>query len=339
MSIEPKRADVAKAAGVSESTVSRALTDSPLISSPVKDRVRETASRLGYIPSRQAALFARNKTLTLGFVVTSYSAFPPFSRPYFPTLLDGVVIGADELGYSITIVLNKVGGRANDHFSLVRSRAVDGLLFSVTPADYEPFLDLTEQKIPFVLINNYHEGLSSVDNLPEPGMRMAFSHASNLGHRRIGYITGDMNFRNAIDRYEAFERLAEEFCLSPVTVEGNFSKTSGYLGAGRLLESADAPTLIMTSSDRAALGVLQYCFENGLNVPRDVSVIGYDNLFPVQDIVPKLSTVENPIRQSGLLAARLLIDLIEGKRKGPVAEWLDTGFVVRESTAAARTGR
>jgi LacI family transcriptional regulator len=318
--------------------VSRALNDSPLITEAIKAKVRQSALELGYVPSRQASLFARNRSYTIGLVVPEYKSFPPFSRPYFPALLDGAVLGAEDRGYSITIVLDKVSRNVRDHLALLRSRAVDGLLFAVTPADYGPFAELVDSLMPFVLINNYHEGICSVDSRPLPGMREAFSHAWNLGHRKIGYITGDMRFRNAVDRLAAFEALAADFGMQARIAEGDFSRSSGYRGAGRLLEGPGRPSLIMTSSDRAALGVMSWCSEKGLSVPRDVSVIGYDNLYPAEDVVPSLSTVNNPISRSGRVGAELLADLIEGKEAGPVEKWLDTGLVVRESTSRAPEG-
>ncbi len=324
-------------AGVAESTVSRALNDSSLITDPIKEKVRRAAEELGYIPSRQAALFARNRTMVLGFVVPSYSSFPPFSRAYFPALLDGVVLAADKLGYSVTIILDKVERGHKGYHDLIRSRTVDGLLFAVTPADFRSFELLSGDKVAFVLINNYRKGLSSVDARPESGMRKAFSHATNLGHTHIGYITGDMAFRNATDRLECFRRLCEEFGTRGKVTEGDFSKTSGYKAMAHILDGEDPPTLVMTSSDREALGVLQYCAEHGIQVPRDLSVIGYDNLHPAQDISPPLSTVHHPITDLGRAATVLLTGIIEGRIAGPVQEFLDTDFVVRESTSVPRS--
>jgi LacI family transcriptional regulator len=339
MTKNPKRAEVARLAGVSESTVSRSLSDSPHISTASKQRVREAAERLGYVPSRQAALFTWRRTSTVGFVVPLYATFPPFSRAYFPALLDGAVLGAEQLGYSVAIVLDKVEAATRDYFGLIKSRTYDGLLFAVTQADVSPFHYLKENNVPFVIVNNYCEGLDSVDARPEPGMRKAFSHAAELGHRRIGYITGDMAYRNAVDRLEVFKRLAEEHRMITSIVEGTFSKTSGLQGTARLLQQPDPPTLIMTSSDRAALGVLQYCAAQGVRVPEDVSVIGYDNLHPAQDVAPALSTVDNPVSRAGWDAAQLLIGIINGTVASPVQRWLDTDFVPRESTAAAPAGK
>ncbi len=330
-----KRADVARLAGVAESTVSRALNDSSLITEPIKERVRRAAEELGYIPSRQAALFARNRTMVLGFVVPTYASFPPFSRAYFPALLDGVVLEADRLGYSATIILDKVRRGHRDYHDMFRSRTVDGLLFAVTPADFSPYELLSREAVPFVLINNYSAGLSSVDARPEQGMRKAFSHATNLGHRRIGYVTGDMAFRNATDRLHWFHSLCLEFGVEGIVEYGDFSKTSGYRAASRLLSAENPPTLLMTSSDREAMGVLAYCLEHGIHVPRDLSVIGYDNLLPAQDISPALSTVHHPVTELGREATRLLTGFIEGRIEAPVQRFVDTDFVVRESTSFA----
>lgn len=328
------RGDVAQAAGVSESTVSRALNDSPLISEAIKEKVRDAAKTLGYIPSRQATLFARRHTKVIGFVVPSYEAFPPFSRSYFPALLDGVVLECDAQGYSPTIILDKRESRTEDYYTLIRSKTVDGLLFAVTRADFKPFQGLREQGVPFVLINNYHEGLNSVDALPESGMRKACEHAYALGHRSWGYITGDMLFRNAIDRLEVFNRLADEYGVESSVVEGNFSKTSGKMGAQALLSGkhGPVPSIIFCSSDRCAFGVLEYTASIGLQVPRDLSVVGYDDLPPVRDVSPPLSTVIHPVTLLARRATDLLIRILTKETEEPVSEWLDTDFVARQSS-------
>jgi LacI family transcriptional regulator len=334
---KPTRAEVARAAGVAESTVSRALNDSPLISPGIKEKVRHTAERLGYTPSRQAANFARGRCGALGLVVPRYSAFPPFSRAYFPTLLDGTVLAAEERGFFVTIVLDKEQVGKEDLSELVTGRSVDGFLFAVSPAKYDRYEYLKRRRVPFVLINNYHKGLSSVDARPEPGMRAAFEHAHELGHRRVGYITGDLNFKNGIDRLDTFRALVEEFEMEPSEQVGNFSRTSGYQGTIRLLAgpASTRPTIIMTASDRAAIGAVGACADIGLRVPEDVSIIGYDDLHPARDISPRLSTVHNPIEESGREAAALLIELITKERSRATAKWLDTSYVARESTSYA----
>lgn len=328
----PTRADVARLAGVAESTVSRALNDSPLISPQVSARVKKAARDLGYAPNRQAAMFARNRTGTVGMVVPRYSSFAPFTRAYFPTILNGAVVAGEARGYFVTIVLDHRDTSAESLARLVLEKSVDGLLFTVSPAEYSRYEYLKKNEIPFVLINNYHETMSSVDARPEPGMLQAFQHAWGLGHRRVGYISGDTNFKNGQDRLAAFERLSQEFGVIRSMVPGDFSRTSGREGAKRLLEQAKPPSMIMTASDRAAIGVLDYCKTAGIEVPDGVSVIGYDNLHTAVDATPPLTTVGNPIEQSGYVGMQTLVDLLENRSSAPVCHWLDTSLVIREST-------
>jgi LacI family transcriptional regulator len=268
--------------------------------------------------------------------VPAYSSFPPFSRSYFPALLDGITLEADGAGYTAAIILDKQIETTDDYWSLIRSRTVDGLLFAVTRADFRPFAGLRDRGVPFVLINNYHEGLDSVDARPESGMRKALERAAAWGHARIGYITGDLRYRNAIDRLTALEALAAEAGIQAEVVAGDFSKTSGYAGAAALLDRTDPPSLIMAASDRSAFGVLKYAAERGIRVPAELSVIGYDNLPPVQDITPTLSTINQPVTELARAATALLIDILEGGRHDPSQLWMETDFIERESTSAVQ---
>lgn len=337
---KPDRAEVARAAGVSESTVSRALNDSSLISASVKEKVREAARLLGYVPSRQAAMFARNRSGNIGLVVPRYAAFPPFSRAYFPTVLDGVVVAAEQRGCFVTIVLDRPDTTVEDLAQLITGRTVDGLLFTITPAEYSRYRYLQEQGLPFVMISNYHETISSVDADPKPGMHKAMVHAGGLGHRRIGYVTGDLRYKNGQDRLRVFRELSEEFGMKTCICAGDFSRTSGYRCAGELfpngITTREAPTLVMTASDRAALGVLAWCKDNGVDVPRDVSVIGYDDLHPARDADPPLSTIHNPIEEASARATEMLLDIVEGTRTEHETIWLETDYVIRGSTGRAR---
>jgi DNA-binding LacI/PurR family transcriptional regulator len=326
------RADVAKLAGVAESTVSRALSGSTRISDATRRRVEQAAQELSYVPNRQASLLARRKTFRLGLVIPSYESFPPFSRAYFPALLDGAVMAADRRGYTISIVLDKPGDASVDLAHLVRSKDVDGLLLSILPEHNARIGALIDNSIPFVLINSYCKGCSSADARPEPGMRKAVEYATRMNHKRIAFITGDMSYQNAQDRLACFEELADEFALERTIVRGSFSRTNGYYLAGKLLNNPSPPTLVMTSADRAAIGVLDYCREHNIRVPHDLSVIGFDDLAPAREVTPALTTVENPVTGTASEATDLLISILEKETDGPVEHWLDTDFVVRHST-------
>lgn len=323
---------MARKAGVSGPTVSRALSGSPLIPASTRERVKAVAEAMGYVPNRQAALFILKRTLRLGFVIPLYKAFPPFSRPYFPALLDGAVIKAEERGYSITIIMDRIGNEPKNLARLVQAKEVDGLLFAITKSGDERLKELGRKEIPLVLLNNLVKGCASVSNNPVTGMKQAFEYLKDMGHKRIGYISGDREYIDAVERLRAFNELASKYSMEATVLQGNFSKTSGYQCAGKLLNAEKPPTAIMTSSDREAVGVLNYCRDHRVPVPGRVSVIGYDNLDPTEFISPPLSTVMHPVREIGCEGADLLIDLIEKKKKGPIHLKLNTGFIVRESS-------
>ena len=329
------RTEVAAAAGVAESTVSRALNDSPLISDAVKKRVKSVAKELGYIPNRQAVLLASSRTMRIGLVVKTYKSFSPFSRSYFPRLLDGVLQKAEELGYSITIVLDKKDGRYKELSHLIYSKEVDGLIFSVAPLDDPRFGDLLKHSIPFVMINDFFEKADCINCDPYRGTRDAVSHVKSLGHRHIGYITGDSGYWDGRERLKVFKEITEEFNLKTTITEGNFSKRSGYAGAQTLLSGEDSPTVIMTGSDRCALGVMDYCKSVDLLIPEHLSIIGFDNLGPARDTVPGLSTIHNPVVKMGSEAVEMLDARLSGKKVESASVYVDSGFIIRGSTGVA----
>ena len=331
------REEVAKATGVSESTVSRALSDSPRISEEVKKRVKAKAEELGYFPSRPAEQFALGRSNSIGLVVPYYEKILPFSRSYFPALLDGILIGTMNAGYNVGIVIDKKLGRYRNFSELIQSRSFDGLIFAVTPYHYGGLQTLVSDKLPFVLVNNYQEGVSSVYAKPYQGMEKAFLHAASLGHESIGYITGDLSYLNGQDRLESFQTLAKKFRMKTEIVEGDFSHRSGYESFSRFDGKLGQDiTLVMTASDREAIGLITACREKGINVPDDLSVIGFDNFFAASNTVPALTTVNHPITSMGTEAARLLIKMVNSPQYNPEQIWVDTGFVIRNSTGKRR---
>ncbi|MCF7945636.1 MAG: LacI family transcriptional regulator [Spirochaetia bacterium] len=333
------RTEVAKAAGVAESTVSRALNNSKMISLEVRERVKQTARELGYIPNRQAVLLASNRTYRLGLVVRTYKSFSPFSRAYFPRLLDGVLLKAEQHKYTINIILDKVEEEYKDLSTYVYGKEVDGLVFSVSPLGDPRFEELKQKRIPFVLLNNKVPGMNCVNSDPCKGTREAVRHAVSLGHRRLGYITGDLSYWDGRERLKAFTNVCREMELQTEIVEGNFSKTSGYRASDSLLNRDEPVSVIFCASDREAMGVFLYCKERGLEVPRDVSIIGFDNLGPAKDTNPPLTTIHQPITKMGSEAVRILISIIEGETAANVngeLRSLDTGFIIRHSTGVCR---
>jgi len=330
------RADVAKLADVAESTVSRALNDSPLITEGIKKKVRDAACQLGYIPNRQAVLLASSRTMRIGVVLKTYPTFSPFSRSYFPRLLDGILEQAEELGYTLTVVLDKKNGQYKDLSRLVYSKEVDGLIFPAAPLGDPRIGQLIGHKVPLVLISNLSKDCDCVNCDPYEGTREALSHLKALGHSRIGYIGGDLEYWDGKERLRIFKKLTEEQGIVTSIAVGDFSKSSGFKGAGNLLSGAKTPTVIMTASDRCALGVMEYCKNEGISIPHDLSLVGFDNLGPAGDSVPALSTIHNPVTRMGVEAVELLDRRLSGKEILDNTRLLDSAFITRASSGVFR---
>jgi DNA-binding LacI/PurR family transcriptional regulator len=191
---------------------------------------------------------------------------------------------------------------------------------------------MIDNEIPFVLVNNYQEGAASIYAKPDNGMQKAIAHATSLGHSSITYITGDLRFKNGKDRLAVFEEQASLNHIHAHIIEGDFSRKSGFESFEKMQQR---PSLVMTASDRQAFGFMQACMEQGLHVPRDISVIGYDNFQPAGTSAPPLTTVDHPVTEMGIIAAEMAIDMIQ-KKNTPEQKWLDTGFVIRKSTTECR---
>lgn len=331
MHTSANRKSVAKKTGLSESTVSRALSDSPLISNETKEIVRSAAQAIGYTPNRQAALLSKRRTCRLGLVVPQYNNIPTFSRSYFPMILDGAVMGAESKGYFITILMDKKSDLERDLVQIVKAKEVDGLLLSILKLGDPRIIRLKDEKIPFVLINSEEKGVTCVNHDPRPGMVKALEHLAVCKHRHIGFISGDICYQNAIERISLVQELCTSHQMELSIADGNFSRTSGYYAAGKLLNKSNRPTAILTSSDREALGVLEYCRDHRFSIPNDVSLISFDNFDNVSLVKPILSAISNPVREASMEAATLLTDIIEGKLKKPKIVRLQTEYIPRES--------
>ncbi len=326
------RAQVAKAIGVSESTVSRALNDSPLISKEVKLKVKQKAEELGYFPSRTATLFATGRSYSIGLVVPNFEKILPFTRSYFPSLLDGLLLGVANTDYNVGIVVSGQLGKYRNYTELIKSKSFDGLVFAISPEYEKASPDLIKNHIPFVLVNNYYKGASSIYAKPDIGMEKAFLHSVSLGHNHLGYISGDLDYKNGEDRLAAFKTLASKFNMKNEVIIGNFSYSSGYNSfkqfKGKLGKEI---SLVMTSSDRQAFGFIDACKDNGMSVPEDISVIGYDNF--VTNNPYALTTVDHPVTNMGNEAARMLIKMIESPSYNTEQLWVDTDLVIRNTTS------
>lgn len=331
--------DVAREAGVGLGTVSRVLNNSPMVSDSTRQHVVDVIERLNYTPNPVARRLSLGKTLTIAVIV------PFFTRPGFSERLNGVVSVLSPSPYDLLIYnVDSPELRRNCFHNLPPRELVDGaLLLSLPPSDKEAQL-LTTTKIPIVLIDSEHPALEEMHQVcvdDVAGGELATQHLVDLGHRCIGFI-GDIidnpfNFRSSRDRYQGYRNVLENVGIPfqpDHYAEGEHGRRQAREMAVTMLSQPGRPTAIFAASDTQAVGVLEAARELGLNVPADLSVLGYDDI-ELADIM-QLTTIRQMLFESGKRGVELLLRTLQQPDIEPVHEYLDVELVIRESTAPPR---
>lgn len=321
--------DVARVAGVSISTVSRALAAPDLVAEATRVRVQETALSMGYRPNRAARSLVTGHTGSIGLVV------PDLENPFFGSICKGVQARARAAGYAVFI-----GDTDEDPMleaELVRGlgRQVDGVILC-SARGTEAAVEQLATEGRLVLVNRSHSGIPSVTFDNAGGLRAVMRHLVALGHRTIAYAAGPVSSwsnRSRTSAFLSYEARSPELELIEL---GNFPPYfSGGTQAGDLAIASGA-TAIVAYNDLIAVGLMDRLRQRGLRVPEDVSVAGFDNV-PVSTLVsPNLTTVDFPRIQMGRVAVDALLDTVLGRDGGirPIPD-IPVELVVRGSTGVA----
>lgn len=324
--------DIARLAGVSHSTVSRALRGSSLISGETTERVRRIAEEQGYTPSALARGLVLNRSETIGVVVTS------IADPFNGEVVAGVEEIANQHGY--TVILATSQARPEREISVVRNfqaRRVDGILVasSRVGALHRPLL--SELQVPIVLLNNQHPSESaysvSIDNVN--GAYVATKHLVELGHRRIAYLGDRFGLHSDADRFEGYCLMMREAGLpmEETLVARGDGKPDGAAAAMRgLLGSMTPPTAVFCYNDMSALGVLSEAAARGIQLPGKLSVVGFDDIFFAQYLRTPLTTVRQPMKELGRRAMHMMLSLMRSESTERT-ETITGQLIVRSSTA------
>jgi DNA-binding LacI/PurR family transcriptional regulator len=333
--------EVAERAGLSVATVSRALSGRGHVSETARTLSAQAARELGYVASYNAASLASGRSKNVGLVV------PWVNRWFFSTVIEtaSTVLAAD--GYDVTLYYLGGGKRERDLvFSdfLLRKR-VDGLLAVSLELDDAERADLLRVGTPVVCIGGVMPGVSTVSIDDFATARLATAHLIALGHERIAHLgwEGPGDFDLATTRQGGYAHALSEagIALAPeLLVLGDFTMAEGYAAAKRLLSDPRlCPTAIFAASDEMAIGAITAARDLGLDVPRDVSVVGIDG----HDLGPVfgLTTVDQHVREQATQAAALLLGLLDAEpgEREPVHAELEVDLVVRTSTMVPNADR
>lgn len=325
---------VAELAGVAMSSVSRVLSGHPDVSPPMRDRVLAAVDELGYRPNLLAQSLRRRETLTVGFVVGD------ISNSLFGEIVKGAETALREAGYSL--LLSDSGGDPEldgQHVRLFEQRRADGLILSLVRESHAPTVQrLARLDMPIVVLDRDVPaaiGASRVLSDHRAGMSAAVRHLLQLGHRQIGLIVGQP-VRPAVERRLALEDVFRELRLPRTYTirEGTFSAEHGARATAELLSERKPPTALIAGGNQLMIGALQVLRERGVELGRDLSFVGCDDIAITELYQPPIAVVRRDNLQLGRAAAKLLLRRMRDG-EGPAVEVLPTEFVPRPSCGNA----
>jgi DNA-binding LacI/PurR family transcriptional regulator len=327
--------DIARLAEVSHSTVSRALHNSPLVNAETTEKIRKIAVESGYMASAVARSLVNRSTKTVGVVVTT------IADPFIGEVVSGIEKVANDRGYSVLLANSDADPEREKR--TVRSfgeRRVDGILVTASRvgSSYGPMLH--NMNVPLIFINNQYPGPSSysvlIDNVP--ASQAAVEHLIQLGHRRIAYIGDASGYQSETERHQGYERALQQAGIplrADLVCLGDGKPELGEKMMEQLLGLLEPPTAVFCYNDMTALGALRAARTLGLQVPGDLSVVGFDDLFLSSYTTPALTTVRQPKHAMGTKAMEILLELLDGST--PESQLIVKGeLIIRDSTGTPK---
>ncbi len=328
--------DVAAVAGVSYATVSRVINNKDHVSPEKRERVLRAMAQLGYVVNVQARSLAGGASRVVGLLVNYLSS------GYTVEIIRGIDAALQANQYDLLLYsAHTPRAKESTYVTKLTRHLADGLLL-ILPTYTRSYLDaLRQRRFPHVLIDYLSDGedAPSVATTNYRGAYDAVVYLLELGHRRIGFITGPLGTGCARERLAGYKAALTDHgvVVDPQLIyEGQFFQPQGYQGAHHLLALPDPPTAIFASNDMMAFGVMEAARERGLRLPDDLSIVGFDDIPQASHVHPQLTTVRQPLEEMGRRASLLLLHYIEHPTAEVERIELPTELIIRESCQAPR---
>jgi LacI family transcriptional regulator len=327
--------EIAKRARVSTATVSRTINRHPSVQPQLAKRVWRIVEELGYFPNTQARALVSGRSRIFGLIVSE------ITNPFFPEIIHVFEETALQNNYEI-LVTSTVHDPERMKTSVRRmlEHRVEGVAVMTFGMEESLLDDLRLRNVPlvFVDVGPPRPRVSNIRIDYLHGIRQAVQHLAALRHEKIAFITGPLSLKSALARKDAFIRSMSEIGMATdpeLIVEGNHTLEGGEEAFSKLLNRHLRPTAVLCSNDMTAIGVMRKCYSEKIVVPRDLSVIGFDNIHLSQYIIPPLTTIEMSQAELGRLAFQALLHDVQRETPNPKGtEYvLKTSFVLRDSTA------
>lgn len=326
--------DVAERAGVSVTSVSHVINQTRVVSDEVRERVQTAMNELGYQPNALARSLRRKETYTIGVIMTNSA------DPFFAEITRGVEDTCFEQGYNI-ILCNSDSDLDKELFytNILTKKRVDGILFLAAGGKSTAHIrTMQERGTPLVVIDRVIPDLA-VDSVLIDNARggwLAAQHLIELGHQRIGCITGPSDLTLSAERVTGYRCALQEAGLAvdeSLIIRGNFQYESGYQATRQFMAQPNPPTAIFACNDLMAMGAINAAIKQGWPIPARLSVVGFDDIHLASYTNPLLTTVAQPKYEMGSIATTMLLERIHHPEMPPCQKLLDIHLVVRESTA------
>jgi len=326
--------EIAKRAKVSTATVSRTINRVPTVKPQLAKRVWKAVNELGYFPSMQARALVSGRSRIFGLIVSD------ITNPFFPEIVH--VFEETALQHNYEVLLTSTVHDTERMKIAVRrllEHRVEGVAVVTFGMEESLLNDLKLRKVPLVFIDvgpqRPHVSNIRIDYLH--GIRQAVQHLAALRHERIGFITGPLSLKSAVARRDAFLQAMDEIGIAvemALVAEGNHTLEGGAQAFAKMLTLPVRPTAVICSNDMTAIGVMRKSHAEGIVIPRDLSVIGFDNIRITQFMLPALSTIEMSQAEIARIAFRALLEDVQRSAPNPKGtEYaLKTNLVLREST-------
>ena len=322
--------DVAEAAGVSISTVSRVLNDKDDVAVGTCERVQQVIAELGYASSLAARGMRSSRTNVIGLVM------PDVASPYSVTVMQGVNHAIAQLDFDLIVYTNgdisKYGTADQESYyvALLNGGIADGVIV-VTPAATN-----FSTAAPVVAIdpNNESPECPAIISTNHKGALQAMEYLTGLGHRRIGFIAGRLELVSAMRRLEGYKDVLEAAGIpldEDLIQMGDYTTETAVSCAHQLLSLGNPPTAIFASNDMSAMGVYQAADALGVNIPGDLSVVGFDNIREALFLNPQLTTIDQFVAEMGSIATQMVVRLVKGETLESNLHKIQTQLVTRDS--------
>lgn len=325
---------VAKLAGVSTATVSRTINNQRVTPNTAR-RVRQAIEQLKYFPNTQARSLVSGRSRIVGLIVSD------ITNPFFPELVKGFEDAATRHGYEILLANTEYDStRMSTGVRRMLERKVDAVAIMTSEMDSSLTQQITRRSIPMVFLD-VGEVAPHVSNVRIDyglGISQAVQHLLDWGHRRVAFISGPLDLKSSRIRRKAFLQAMKERGLDQcVTETGNHRIDGGFHAMSRILTEAHPPTAVLCSNDLTAIGALRAIRRCGLQVPDDVSVVGFDDILLAEFTEPPLTTIRLPRQELAEKAFEALLASLSDSRSMGAEYTVSTQLVIRESTARIRT--